>query len=49
MLLAKCEKWDSKKIKYIKEQEASWLINSLGRKTPLSKIPLLGPLLNRIS
>ena len=27
----------------MKEQEASGLLNSLGIKTPLSRIPLLGP------
>ena len=45
MLLSKCEVRDSKKSKSIKEQEASGLLSSLGIKTPLSKIPLLGPLL----
>ena len=45
MLLAKCEVCDNKELKFIKEQEASRLLNSLGTKTTLSKIPLLGPLL----
>ena len=27
------------------EQKASWLLTSLGIRTPLNKIPLLGPLL----
>ena len=45
MLLSKCEVYDSKKSKFIKEQEASSLLSSLGMKTPLSKIPLLSPLL----
>ena len=45
MLLSKCEVCDSKKLKFIKEQEASGLLSSLGIKTPLNKIPLLGPLL----
>ena len=31
--------------KFIKEQEASGLLRSLGIKTPLNKIPLLGPIL----
>ena len=44
MLLPKCAVCDSKKSKFIKEQEASRLLSSLGRKTPLNKIPLLGPL-----
>ena len=45
MLLSKCTVSDSKKSKFIKEQEASGLLSSLGIKTPLSKIPLVGPLL----
>ena len=44
-LLLKCEVCNSKKSKFIKEQEASRLLSSLGIKTPLSKIPLVGPLL----
>ena len=45
MLLSKCEVCNSKKTKFIKQQEASGLLSSLGIKTPLSNIPLLGPLL----
>ena len=45
MLLSKCEVYDSKKSKFIKEKEASGLLSSLGIKTPLSKILLVGPLL----
>ena len=45
MLLSKCAVCYSKKLKFIKEQEASGLLSSLGIKTPLSKIPLVGPLL----
>ena len=45
MLLSKCEVRDSKKSKFIKEQELRGLLSSLRIKTPLSKIPLLGPLL----
>ena len=45
MLLSKCAVCDSKKSKFIKEQEASGLLISLGIKTPLNKIPLLGSLL----
>ena len=36
---------DSKKWKFIKEQEASGLLSSLGIKTPLNKISLFIPLL----
>ena len=45
MLLSKCAVFEGKKSKFIKEQEASGLFSSLGIKTPLSKIPLVGPLL----
>ena len=45
MLLSKCIVRDNKKEKFIKEQETSELLCSLGIKTPLSKIPLVGPLL----
>ena len=45
MLLSKCEVCNSKKSKFIKQQEASALLSSLGIKTPLNKISLLGPLL----
>ena len=45
MLFWKCAVCDSKKSKFIKEQEASGLLSSLGIKTPLSKIPLVGLLL----
>ena len=36
MLLSKCTVCDSKKSKFIKEQEASGLLSSLGIKTPLN-------------
>ena len=45
MLLSKCEVCNSKKTKFVKQQEASGLLSSLGIKTTLSKIPLVGPLL----
>ena len=45
MLLSKCAVCESKKSKFIKQQEASGLLSSLGIKTPLSKILLVGPLL----
>ena len=35
---------DSKKLKFLKEQEASRLLSNLGIKTTLSKIPSLGPI-----
>ena len=40
MLLSKYAVCDSKKSKFIKDQETSGLLRSLGRKTPLSEIPL---------
>ena len=45
MLLSKCAVCISKKSKFIKQQEANGLLSSLEIKTPLSKIPLVGPLL----
>ena len=45
MLLSKCAVCDSKKSKFIKQQEASGLLSSLEIKTPLRKIPLECPLL----
>ena len=44
MLLPKCAVCGNKKSKFIKQKEASGLLSSLGIKTPLNKIPLLGPL-----
>ena len=43
MLLSKLAVCDSKT--FIKKQDASGLLSSLGIKTPLNEIPLLGPLL----
>ena len=45
MRLSKYAMCDSKKSKFIKVQEASGLLISLGTKTSLSKIPLVGPVL----
>ena len=45
MLLSKSAACDSKKSKFIKKQEASGLLSSLGIKIHLSKIPLVGPVL----
>ena len=42
MILTKCAICGSKKSKFIKKQEAKGLLNNLGMRTPLSKIPLLG-------
>ena len=43
--ISKCAMCDSKKSKFIKDQEASGLLISLGTKISLSKVPLVGPLL----
>ena len=43
MLLSKCAVCDSKKSKFIKQQEVSDLLSSIGTKTPLSKTPFVGP------
>ena len=45
MLLWKCEVCHGIKSRFIKEQEASGLLSSLGIKAPLNKIALLVPLL----
>ena len=45
MLLSKYTVCDSKKLKFIKEQEASGWFSSWGINAPLSKIPLVAPLL----
>ena len=45
MLLPKMAACNSKKSKFIKQQEANGLLSSLGIKTSLSEIPLVGPLL----
>ena len=48
MLLSKCAMCNSKQLKFVKEQEASGLLSSLGITTPLSKIPLVGLLWLRV-
>ena len=45
MILSKRAICGSKKSKFIKNQEAKGLLSSLGLKTSLSKIPLLGDIL----
>ena len=45
MILSKCAIRSSKKSKFIKKQDAEGLLNKLGIKTPLSKIPILGDVL----
>ena len=45
MILSKCAECGSKKLRFIKNQEAKGLVSSLGLRTPLSKVPLLGDIL----
>ena len=45
MLLSNCEVCNIKKTTFIKEQEASGLLRSLGIKASLNKILLIDPLL----
>ena len=45
IVLSNCAICDSKKTKFIKKQEAKGILSSIGIKTPLSKIPLLGDVL----
>ena len=45
MLLSKCAVCGAKKSRFIKKQEAKGILSSLGLKTPLNKIPLLGDIL----
>ena len=45
MILSKRTVFHLKKMKFVKEQEASELLSSLGIKTHLSKIALAGSLL----
>ena len=42
IILSTCAICNSKKSKFIKEQEEKGLLSNLGLKTPLNKIPLLG-------
>ena len=41
MIQSNCVNCGSKKSRFIKEQQAIGILNNLGIKTPLSKIPLL--------
>ena len=45
MLLSKYAICDSKKSRFIKNQEAKGLLSNLGVRTPLSKVPTLGDIL----
>ena len=41
MILSKCAIYGSKKSRFFKNQEAKGLLNNLGVRTPLSKVPIL--------
>ena len=45
IILSKCAICNSKKSKFINQQEAKGLLSKLGIKTPLSKFPILGDIL----
>ena len=45
MILSKCAICGSKRSRFIKNQEAKGLLNNLGGRTPLSKVPILGDIL----
>ena len=45
MIFSKCAICGSKKLRFIKNQEAKGLLSKLGIKTPLSKVPILGYIL----
>ena len=45
MILSKRAICGSRKSKFIKKQEANGILSSLGIKTPLSEIPILGDVL----
>ena len=47
-MISKCAICGSKKSRFVKNQEAKGLLSNLGIKTPLSKVPLLGDILNAI-
>ena len=41
MIQSNCATCDSKKFRFIKEQQAMGILSNLGIKNPLSKVPLL--------
>ena len=45
MISSKCTICSSKKSRFMKDQEPKRILSSLGLKTPLPKIPLLGGIL----
>ena len=45
MVLSKCAIRDSKKSRFVKNQEEKRLLSNLGVRAPLSKVPILGDIL----
>ena len=45
MLLSNCAICNSKKSRFIKNQEGKGLLSNLGVRTPLTKVPILGDIL----
>ena len=45
MMLSKCAICGSKKSKFIKKHETSGILSSVGIRTPLNKVPVLGDIL----
>ena len=45
MVLSKCAICDSKKSRFIKNQDTKRLLSNLGVRTPLSKVPTMGDIL----
>ena len=48
IILSECATRNSRKRKFIKKQEASRILSSVGIRTPLSKIPVLGDIFFRV-
>ena len=48
MILSTCAICSSRKSKFIKKQEASGILSSVGIRTPLSQIPILGDIFNSV-
>ena len=44
-MISKCAICGSKKSRFMKNQEAKWLLSNLGLRTPFSKVPILGDIL----
>ena len=45
IVLSKCAIYNSKKSRFLKNQEAKGLLSNLGVRAPLSKVPILGDIL----